>query len=50
MNTKLLRLGSEEKAAFTDKINVPGASGVDTSGKGGCALDIANTLGSIWES
>jgi hypothetical protein len=49
MNAELLRLGSKEKTAFADEVNVPGAGGVDTGGEGGGTLDVADTLRSILE-
>jgi hypothetical protein len=47
MDAELLRLGSKKETTFADEVDVPGAGGVDTSGKSGSTLYVADTLGSI---
>jgi hypothetical protein len=48
VNAELLRLGSEEKATFAYEIKIPGTRSMNTRGKSGRALNVANALRSIF--
>jgi len=48
VDTQLLRLGSEEKTTLTSEVNIPCACDMNTGRKGSGALDVTDTLRSIF--
>ena len=47
MDAELFGFGAEEETALANKVDVPGAGGVDASSESGGALNVADAKGTI---